>query len=93
MSELDTYYSLDEVIDRDIIIGTLKKLKRDGRIEFIMENGSVEYFKIFDIDLEEHELEDLLNLFDENDVYPYLDIDDENDDSFSDDLDDWNDDY
>jgi len=66
--ELHNYYSLDEVVDRDIIIGTLKKLKRDGKIDFKLENSNVEYFSIEDIDLEENELDDLLDLFDENDV-------------------------
>lgn len=89
--ELNNYYSLDEVLDRDIIIGTLKKLKRDGKIEFNLETGNIEYFFIEDIDLEEDELEDLLDLFDENDVYPYLEIDDDEDSS--DYLDQWDDDY
>jgi len=85
--ELHNYYSLDEVVDRDIIIGTLKKLKRDGKIEFKLENSNVEYFSIEDIDLEENELDDLLDLFEENDIFPYLDIDD------SEDVDDWGDDW
>ena len=89
--ELNNYYSLDEVLDRDIIIGTLKKLKRDSKIEFNLESGNIEYFFIEDIDLEENELEDLLDLFDENDVYPYLEIDDDRDSS--DYLDQWDDDY
>jgi hypothetical protein len=90
--ELHNYYSLDEVVDRDIIIGTLKKLKRDGKIDFKLENSNVEYFSIEDIDLEENELDDLLDLFDENDVYPYYDkdIDDDSDDDY---LDQWDDDY
>ncbi len=75
--ELEKYYSLDEVIDRDIIIGTLKKMKRDGFIDFKIEMSSVEYFSIDDLGLDENVLEDLLDLFEENDVLPYLDIDDD----------------
>lgn len=91
MDELNKYYSLDEVLDRDIIIGTLKKLKRDGRIEFYIESDNVEYFSIEVIDLEDHEVEDLIDLFDENDVVPYFDKDedDDNDDDYSE----WGDDY
>jgi hypothetical protein len=89
--ELDKYYSLDEVLDRDIIIGTLKKLKRDGKIDFKLESDNIEYFFIEEIDIEDHELEDLLNLFDENDVYPYYDKD--SDEGLDDDyLDQWDDD-
>jgi hypothetical protein len=90
--ELNNYYSLDEVLDRDIIIGTLKKLKRDGKIDFYIESDNIEYFFIEELDIEDHELEDLLNLFDENDVYPYYDkdIDDDSDDDY---LDQWDDDY
>jgi hypothetical protein len=90
--ELNNYYSLDEVLDRDIIIGTLKKLKRDGKIDFYIESDNIEYFFIEELDIEDHELEDLLNLFDENDVYPYYDkdIDDNSDDDY---LDQWDDDY
>jgi hypothetical protein len=90
--ELHNYYSLDEVVDRDIIIGTLKKLKRDGKIDFYIESDNIEYFFIEELDIEDHELEDLLNLFDENDVYPYYDkdIDDDSDDDY---LDQWDDDY
>lgn len=90
MDELNKYYSLDEVSDRDIIIGTLKKLKRDGRIEFYIESDNVEYFFIEVIDLEDHEVEDLIDLFDENDVVPYFDK--EEDDDY-DDYSEWGDDY
>ena len=88
--ELNNYYSLDEVLDRDIIIGTLKKLKRDGKIDFYIEKGSIEYFFIEDLYLDEHELNDLLDLFEENDVFEYLDK--ENDDDDFPYLDDWDDD-
>ncbi len=90
--ELNNYYSLDEVLDRDIIIGTLKKLKRDGKIDFYIESDNIEYFFIEELDLEEGEIDDLLDLFDENDVYPYYDkdIDDDSEDDY---LDQWDDDY
>lgn len=81
MEELFTYYTLDEVIDRDLVVDTLKSLKRESKIELSFE-GDV--FKIKDIDLEESEIEELLDLFDENDVFPYHERDDEDEDYFDD---------
>lgn len=77
MSELFTYYTLDEVIDRTLIVNTLKKLKSEAKIELSIDG---DIFKIKDIELEESEIDDLLDLFDSNDVFPYHDIDDEDDD-------------
>ena len=88
MEELFTYYTLDEVIDRDIVVDTLKSLKRESKIEVSFEG---DIFKIKDIDLEESEIEELLDLFDENDVFPYHERDDEEDyfDDFYDDEDEY----
>lgn len=81
MEELFTYYTLDEVIDRDLVVDTLKSLKRESKIELSFEG---DIFKIKDIDLEESEIEELLDLFDENDVFPYHERDDEDEDYFDD---------
>lgn len=90
--DLFNYYSLDEVIDRKLVMSTLKKLKKDGKIDFSLEG---EIVKIDDLDLDDFEIEDILNLFDENDVFPYLERDDDenDDDEFYDDFDNEEDEY
>jgi hypothetical protein len=87
MEELFTYYSLDEAIDRDLVVNKLKSLKRESKIELSFEGDT---FKIKDIDLEESEIEYLLELFDDNDIFP--DYDRENDDDDNDDYLDYYDD-
>lgn len=79
MEELFNYYSLDEAIDKDLVINKLKNLKRDCKIELIIE---CDIFKIKDIDLEESEIDELIQLFEENDVFPYLDREDDEDDTW-----------
>jgi hypothetical protein len=89
--ELFNYYSLDEVIDRKSVMSKLKSLKKEGKIEYQLEG---EIVNIEDIDLDETETEELIELFDANDVFPYLEREDENDDDdyYGDDYDN-NDDY
>ncbi len=82
--ELFNYYSLDEVIDRKSVMSKLKSLKKEGKIEYQLEG---EIVNIEDIDLDETETEELIKLFDSNDVFPYLERDSESDD------DDYYDDY
>lgn len=79
--ELYDYYNLDECIDRKKIINTLKKLKKEGKIEYSLD-GDVLHLE--DIDLEEGEIDYLSELFDENDVFP--DNDRDEDDDFYDDF-------
>ena len=74
--ELYNYYSLDEAIDRKAVFKRLKQLQKEAKIEFELDG---EVFKIEDLDLEEAEVEELIELFDENDVFPYLDKDDDDD--------------
>jgi len=83
MEELFSYYSLDECGDRKSILKRLKELEKEGKIEFDLDK-STDIFKLVDIDLEEDEIEDLINLFDEYDVFPYLDKDGEEDDDYRD---------
>ena len=75
--ELQNYYSLDEAIDRKAVLKRLKQLQKELKIKFELDG---EVFKIEDLDLEEVEIEELIELFDENDVFPYLDRDEEDDD-------------
>lgn len=75
--ELFNYYSLDEVIDRKSVLSKLKQLKKEGKIDYSVEDDVV---KIEDLDLDETETEELLEVFDQNDVFPYLDRDDDEDD-------------
>jgi hypothetical protein len=89
--ELYNYYSLDEAIDRKSVLKRLKQLQKESKIKFDLDG---EVFKIEDLDLEEIEVEELIELFDENDVFPYLDRDDEGeDDDFFGDYGDFDDDY
>lgn len=77
INELFNYYTLDEAIDRELVVNTLKKLKSEAKIELSFDG---DIFKIKDIDLEESEIDDLLDLFDSNDIFPYQDIEDEDED-------------
>lgn len=77
LMELFNYYSLDEVIDRKSVLSKLKQLKKEGKIDYSVEDDVV---KIEDLDLDETETEELLEVFDQNDVFPYLDRDDDEDD-------------
>ena len=87
--ELFTYYSLDEVIDRTDVISTLKMLKKEGKIDYQLDGDIV---KITDLDLDQDEIDDLLDLFDSNDVFPYYDMEDDSEDE-DDDYYDEDDDY
>lgn len=75
--ELFKYYSLEEVYDRKLVINNLKSLKIEGKINYELDG---EVFRLDDLDLDESETEDLINLFEENDVFPYLDRYDEDED-------------
>ncbi len=74
MDELFNYYSLDEAVNKDLVINKLKSLKIDCKIEL---NFDGDIFKIKDIDLEESEIVNLIELFEENDVFPYYDREDD----------------
>lgn len=83
--ELHTYYSLEETSDRKTVLNRLKDLQSDSRILFELDG---EVFKIKDLDLEEDEISELIELFDQNDVIAYYDRDsedDENDGPYEDD--------
>jgi hypothetical protein len=83
--ELFEYYNLDECIDRKGVLLKLKSLKNEGKIEYDL-NGDI--LKIEDIDLDENEIDELVDLFDNNDVFEDLEHgseDDNWDDGWSDD--------
>ena len=67
--ELFEYYNLDEVIDRKLVLSKLKSLKNEGKIEYDL-NGDI--LKIEDIDLDETEIDKLIKLLEENDVFEDL---------------------
>lgn len=75
--ELFEYYTLDECIDKSTVLEKLDDLKNDGKITYTIDG---EILQIEDIDLEEYDIEDLKEIFEDNDVFPYLDRDSDNDD-------------
>jgi len=77
--KLFSYYSLDECADRKKVLASLKQLVKEGKIEYSIEK-STDVMHIEDLDLEEDEIEELLDLFDENDVFPYLEYEDDEED-------------
>jgi hypothetical protein len=88
--ELYNYYSLEEAINRKEVLKRLKQLQKESKIKFELDG---EVFKIQDLDLEEAEVDELIELFDKNDVFPYLDRDDEDEDDLYDGFEDYEDDY
>ncbi len=77
--KLYNYYSLDECVDRKKVIAALKRYVKEGKIEYDLDK-TTDVFHLEDLDLEEEDVEQLLELFDSNDVFPYLDYEDEDDD-------------
>lgn len=84
--KLFKYYSLYEAYGNvDVIIDRLEQLQDKSKIEFELENSDI--LLIRDIDLDDDEIEELIELFDDYDVVPYLERyeDDEDDDGYIDD--------
>ena len=69
------YYSIDECKDRKKLFEKLDRLRDDGKIEYEMDGRDL--FKIDDLDLEESDIEDLNEFFDNQDIFPYIEYDDE----------------
>lgn len=88
--ELYDYYNLDECVDRKKVITTLKKFKKEGKIDYSLDG---EELHIEDLDLDDSEIEYLSELFDENDVFPNPDKEDGDDDDYYDDYGDYEEDY
>ena len=71
-------YSMDECIDRKKVMSKLKSFEKDGKIEYIVDQQN-DTFRLTDLDLEDDDIEDLIRLFDQNDVFPYMDYNEEED--------------
>ena len=82
MNELGTIWNLDECIDRRLITTKLKQLEKDGKIDFKV---SGDILKIEDIDLEDSDIDTLIKLFEDNDVFEEPDYEDEFGDNLDDD--------
>lgn len=82
---LEKWYSLDECLDKKVVLKALKSFEKSGKIEYEIEK-STDILKIDDLDLEDSDIDYLVELFEENDVYPYLDKEDDEDyyDDYSD---------
>jgi hypothetical protein len=76
--ELERWYSLDECTNRKLVLKQLKDLQKEGKIDFDLDK-STDVFEIEDLDLEDSDIEGLIELFDEHDVFPYLDKDEDED--------------
>lgn len=82
MNELCSNYNLDECIDRKLINTKLKQLEKEGKIDFKI---SGDILKIEDIDLEDNDIDTLIKLFEDNDVFEEPDYEDEFGDNLDDD--------
>ena len=89
ISMLEKWYSLDECTNKKLVVKKLKELEGQGKIEYSIEKAT-DIFEIEDLDLEDSDIENLLEIFDEHDVFPYLDKDD---DGYDDDYYDEEDEY
>jgi hypothetical protein len=76
--KLFNYYSLDECVDRKGVIATIKRFVKEGKLSYDLDK-TTDVFHIEDLDLEEEDVEKLVELFDNNDVFPYLDYEDDDD--------------
>jgi len=77
--KLYTYYSIDECKDTKRIKKELNVFDREGKIEYEIDRVN-SILKIEDIDLEDDDIEYLLELFENLEVYPNIDMEDEDDD-------------
>jgi hypothetical protein len=90
---MNEFWNLDECIDRKLVLSKLNELKDEGKIEYDLNRDML---KIEDIDLDESEIEQLIDLFEENDIFEDLEHgeeDDWDDDGWADDSFDNEDDY
>jgi len=90
---MNEFWNLDECIDRKLVLSKLNDLTDEGKIESDLNRDML---KIEDIDLDESEIEQLIDLFEENDVFEDLDRgsdDDWDDEGWGDDSFDNEDDY
>ncbi len=89
--ELFNFYSLDECLNLKLVKKTLNSLEKEGKIDFSID-GDV--LKIKDLDLDEDEITELVETFDNNDIFPYPDYQEDDDYGYDhDDYDDEEEDY
>lgn len=86
--KLFNYYIIDECLDVKSILKELDIFKSEGKIEYDLDL-STDVFKIEDLDLEDKDVCRLIELFEDNDIYPYLDKDDDDDDDVDNDNEDF----
>ena len=75
--ELFNFYSLDECLDLKKVKKRLTQLQKEGKIEYSHDS---DILKIEDLDLDEDEISELLDLFEDNDIFPYPDYQEDGDD-------------
>jgi len=90
MNELCSHYNLDECIDRKLVIDKLKSFKKEGKLEYTI---SGEILKVEDIDLEDSDIDYLIKLFSDNDIFEDEDIDEDFEDFNDFDDDDFDEEY
>ena len=73
------YYSIDECKDTKKVKKELNVFDREGKIEYEIDRVSG-VLKIEDIDLEDGDIEYLVELFEDLEVYPNIDLEEEEDD-------------
>lgn len=73
------YYSIDECKDTKKIKKELNVFDKEGKIEYEIDRIN-SILKIDDIDLEDDDVEYLVELFENLEVYPNLDMEEEDDD-------------
>jgi hypothetical protein len=72
-TKLFTQYSYDECSYQDELFNRLKNLLEDGKINYKIEDSYV--FKLQDLELTDNEIDELLNFFDELNVFEYVGYD------------------
>jgi hypothetical protein len=90
MNELVRVWNIDECIDRKLVIDKLKSFKKEGKLEYTI---SGEILKVEDIDLEDSDIDYLIKLFSDNDIFEDEDIDEDFEDFNDFDDDDFDDEY
>ena len=77
--ELCRFYSLYDTHDNNVVVKKLGKMKNECKIDFEYEEFD-ELIRIRDLDLEEHEVDNLLKYFEKHNVVPYLERDGDDED-------------
>ena len=88
MTELTNKWNLDECINRKLVIDRLKSLKKEGKLEYTL---SGDILNVNDIDLEDNDIDKLVKLFEDNDMFEDTEYEDDMDSDFDnyDDYDDY----